>query len=211
MSLTLADSPALVINLDQKAALFQMRLDQYLAAHGRPVTLLPGQFLLRAGEVDPPFYFLQIGLLKATYLAADGKETIKSFLDEGSLVGSLRCASDRKPSPMGIVALEPSSLLRFSLPDLRERARSDLELANDLVERLLRIAAKKEQREEEFLMLSPFDRYIALQASNPSLLQRVTQNDIARYLGVTAVALSRMKGRTLRARREAPDAPPPPA
>lgn len=178
-----------------------MRLDQYLAAHGRPVALLPGQSLLRPGEAAPPFYFLQTGLLKATYLAADGKEAIKSFLDAGSLVGSLRAACDGAPSPLGVVALEPSSLLRFSLADLREQARADLELANELIERLLRVAAKKEQREQEFLMLSPFDRYIALRATNPSLLQRVTQNDIARYLGVTPVALSRMKGRAQRARR----------
>ncbi len=177
-----------------------MRLEHYIATHGSSVALQRGEHLLRPGQKAPPLYFLKAGLLKATYLAADGKEAIKSFLSEGSLVGSVRCAIEQAPCPIGVVALEPSSLLRIPLADLQGRARHDLELANDLIDRLLRVAARKEQREEEFLMLSPFDRYRALLASEPDLLQRVTQNDIARYLGVTPVALSRMKSRALRPR-----------
>lgn len=49
------------------------------------------------------------------------------------------------------------------------------------------------------LALSPEENYRQLLAESPDLAQRLTQNDIARYLGITPVALSRIRGRRRRA------------
>ncbi|MEM7216256.1 MAG: hypothetical protein AAF423_12000 [Pseudomonadota bacterium] len=54
---------------------------------------------------------------------------------------------------------------------------------------------KKEMREYELLCLSAEDRYRRLMKSTPDIFNLVTQNEIARYLGVTPVALSRIKKR----------------
>lgn len=177
-----------------------MRLDQYLARNGQPVSVNEGQFLLRQGEASAALHFLQSGLLKATYVTADGKESIKTFFADGAIVGSFQCAAENAPVPFSVVALEDSRLLRFALGHLRAAAKTDLELANELIERLLQIALRKEQRERAFLTMTPYERYCALREQDPRILERVAQYDIALYLGVTPVALSRMKGRALRAR-----------
>lgn len=78
---------------------------------------------------------------------------------------------------------------------LHERSREDHELANKMIELLLRFSMKKEWREYEFLCLSAEARYALLLEATPELINKVTQNDIARYLGITPVALSRIKKR----------------
>ena len=60
---------------------------------------------------------------------------------------------------------------------------------------LLAYGIKKETREFELLCLPAEERYRRLLDAAPSLFERVTQNDIARYLGVTPVGLSRIKKR----------------
>jgi CRP-like cAMP-binding protein len=43
--------------------------------------------------------------------------------------------------------------------------------------------------------MSPAARYAAFVAQRPGLAARVPQQDLARYLGITPVSLSRIRGR----------------
>jgi len=72
-------------------------------------------------------------------------------------------------------------------------AKNNLMTANSLIDLLLNFAMKKEQREYELLCLSAQQRYQNLLARVPNIYEMVTQNDMARYLGITPVALSRIK------------------
>lgn len=54
---------------------------------------------------------------------------------------------------------------------------------------------RKERREMELLTLSPEDRYIRFMHDNPELVAALRQSDIASYIRVTPVALSRIKSR----------------
>ena len=45
------------------------------------------------------------------------------------------------------------------------------------------------------LTLSPTERYRAFLRHSPGVAERVLQRDLARYLGVTPVSLSRLKAR----------------
>lgn len=64
-----------------------------------------------------------------------------------------------------------------------------------LNEFLLALAMKKEQREYEFLCLSAAERYLLFCQREAELVPRLSQLDIARYLGITPVALSRIRRR----------------
>jgi len=54
---------------------------------------------------------------------------------------------------------------------------------------------KKEQGEFEFLCMSAEERFCRIAEVSPTLLEKVTQNDLSRYLGITPVGLSRIKKR----------------
>jgi CRP-like cAMP-binding protein len=47
-----------------------------------------------------------------------------------------------------------------------------------------------------YLLNSPEERYLMLQKERPELLQRIPQHQIASFLGVTRVSLSRIRNRT---------------
>ena len=42
-----------------------------------------GEYLFKQGDLDKSVYVVKSGLLKAHYLTIDGKELIKSFIQEG--------------------------------------------------------------------------------------------------------------------------------
>ena len=71
-------------------------------------------------------------------------------------------------------------------------------MASAVIDFLLVFAMKKERREKEFLTESAETRYRMLVDQSPGLLDKVRQKDIARYLGITPVALSRIRARNLR-------------
>ena len=175
-----------------------MRLASFMESHGRAITLAAGTHLFRQGDPEPPCFLLQEGLLKAYYLTAEGKDFIKSFFMEGAVIGSLRSGFEAIPCPYSVVALEPCSLIALPLAELRRATTNDLELANELIDFLVTLAIKKERREHDFLILSPAENYRQLQRDMPRLVERITQNDTAKYLGITPVALSRIRRRRAR-------------
>jgi len=96
-----------------------------------------------------------------------------------------------------VICLADSTLRKIPLALLLEQSDKDLEMANDVINLLIKLALKKEKREFEFLCLDAESRYRQLVEASPELLEKVTQNDLARYLGITPVGLSRIKKRVL--------------
>ncbi len=176
-----------------------MTIDELLAEYGQPTDRQRGQHLFHQGDKDKSIYLVRSGLLKAYYLSDDGKEFIKSFLLPGDMIGSLKGIMGHGGCSFSLVCLEPAELTCIDYDILYAHSRKDLNLANSMVDFLLSFAMKKETREFEFLCLSPEERYQLLLEKTPDLFDRVTQNDIARYLGVTPVGLSRIKKRVERA------------
>lgn len=173
-----------------------MRLQQLLKTAGKRCQKDKGMYVFRQGEADRSLYFVESGLLKAYYTSAEGKVFIKSFILENDIISSLAASHSEGDCTFSLICLEPSTLIEIPFAVIREHSANDLEIANELVEVLLNFAMKKERREYEFLCLSAEQQFLRLVETTPTLLDKVTQNDIAAYLGVTPVGLSRIKKRT---------------
>jgi len=183
-----------------------MTFEEQVAQIGRRITKERGAHLFRQGESDRTIYIVKTGLLKAYYLSDDGRESVKSFLLAGDKIGSLKGFMSETGCSFSVVCLEPSELIGVSFDALYARSRDNQAMANEIVDFLLAFGMKKETREYELLCLSAEDRFKRLLEAAPSLLERVTQNDIARYLGVTPVGLSRIKTRLEKANTRRPAA-----
>ena len=151
-------------------------------------------FVFKQGDSDRYIYIITQGVLKGHYQAKDGKEYIKSFLFAGDSIASLQAIHGGNCS-FSLMCLEDVELLKIPYQKVREYAESNLNTANAIIELLMAFAIKKEQREYELLCLDAEQRYQNLLARNADITQHVTQNDIARYLGITPVALSRIKNK----------------
>ena len=118
------------------------------------------------------------------------------------MIGSLTAAYGDERCSFSLLCLEPCHLAKLSFDEIFAAARKDIAIASVVIDLLVGLAMKKERREMEFLTLSAADRYALFTTRTPELEGRVTQKDIARYLGITPVALSRIRGRKEKSRIE---------
>jgi len=172
-----------------------MDFENYLKEKGELLSFAAGEHIFRQGDSDGALYMVREGTLKAYYLTEGGREQVKSFLMPGNVIGSLTAAYASEPNTFSLVCLAESTLIRFSFADMRALARENAAIAERMIDLLLSLAMKKERREYEFLCLSAEERYRLLLERSPGLVGKVTQQDIALYLGITPVALSRIKKR----------------
>tara|TARA_R110000744_G_scaffold205272_3_gene323986 strand:- start:85 stop:630 length:546 start_codon:yes stop_codon:yes gene_type:complete len=172
-----------------------MNFYELLQREGIAIEKQSGEHLFRQGETDTSLYLINSGLLKAYYLSDDGKESIKSFLSNKDIIGSLTSAHAGGLCSFSLLCLELTTVTKIPFDVIREYSRRDVNIANEMLDVLLQFSMKKEKREYEFLCLSAEERFSLVIKSRPNILNNITQNDLARYLGVTPVGLSRIKKR----------------
>ncbi len=166
---------------------------ELLSSHTQLVSLEKQDVLLRAGHASKTFWFIAQGLVRNYYTTKEGKEFNKSFILAPGFCGAMSEILQDLPSRFSISALEPSTALAISIDGFR-RASADSHglqrLARLMAEQL---ALKKELREAELLLDDATTRYRHFVKANPQLIHRLPAYHIASYLGITEVALSRIK------------------
>ncbi len=165
------------------------------------VELEKGAFFSRPGAAADRFGVVLRGLVRHYYLDAKGRESVKAFRGPRELTGPHAELIQHRASRTFIQALADTALLVFRYDDFERAADRDLALQR-LVRRFVeREFVAKEQREFEFLQLSAEERYRRLCAEHPERVALVPQYQLASYIGITPVALSRIRARAGRARR----------
>ncbi|MBZ4396500.1 Crp/Fnr family transcriptional regulator [Myxococcus sp. AS-1-15] len=150
---------------------------------------------LRPGDPADRFAVVLQGVFRLVRVSARGGESVKAFRAEGELLGAYAEMLQRQPSMTSIEALEPARVLVFRTRDfqaLEEGHTCWVRVARRVAERHFLL---KERREQEFLELSAEERLDTFWAEHPHLRGRVPQRDVAAYLGITEVALSRIMSR----------------
>ena len=168
---------------------------EMLQAFGCVRQVMKGSFLLRQYEKNQQLFFIERGLIKAFYETKDGKEFIKSFIAEGGFIACMQAVVAGSANAFSVLALEDCVVLEVPTSAFTGPLANDPVIMQKLNQALLQLAMKKERREYEFLCLPPEQRYLAFCEREPGLMARLTQQDIARYLGITPVALSRIRKR----------------
>jgi CRP-like cAMP-binding protein len=139
------------------------------------------------------FFFIVQGLVRFFYLTEDGKEFNKHFAMENRYAGSFHSFVLNEPCGFSIQAMEKTRTLVLPyqlLSELYERHACWERMGRTNAERLALI---KEAREKELLLDSLEVRYRRVLQEFPGLVDRISQYHIASYLGVTPVALSRVR------------------
>ena len=190
-------SPAAVRLADALRAQADLPDDELakLLALFRPASLRRGDHLLRAGETPRSLAFVQSGLLRLYYLDDEGREFTKSFCAEGELVAAYSALLIGQPSRLFIEALENAQLLVADYAAYTALASGHPCWALVNQRRAEALFIKKEQREAALLLDDAETRYRQFLAEHPGLEERVRQHHIASYLGITPVALSRIRAR----------------
>jgi CRP-like cAMP-binding protein len=150
-------------------------------------------FLLREGEVCKFEGFVTKGLFRVYHIDQKGLEQILYFAIENWWITDIDSFTNETPSQLFIEALEDSEVLVISKKD-KEFAYSNL----PKIEKLFRVMTQKthvalQRRMIDNLSKTAESRYLEFADKNPQLMQRLSNIQVAAYLGITNVFLSNIR------------------
>ena len=150
-------------------------------------------FLLREGEVCQFEGFVTKGLFRVYHIDQNGFEQILYFAVENWWVTDIDSFTNERPSQLIIEALEDSEVLIISKKD-KEFAYENL----PEIEKLFRVMTQKthvalQRRMIDNLSKTAEQRYIEFSEKYPQLMTRLSNIQIAAYLGITNVFLSNIR------------------
>ncbi len=149
-------------------------------------------YLMQAGEITKYEYFITKGCLKVYTLDVDGSPHISMFAVEDYWTGDLASFMTKEPSRYFIKATEDSELLGIS------RTNYDL-LFQEIpkFEKFYRILYQRSlisyiRRSNHGISLTAEERYIQFKKKYPKIVNRITQKDLAGYIGITPEFMSKI-------------------
>jgi CRP-like cAMP-binding protein len=172
-----------------------LRQHERLRSHLRERIVRAGEQVINQGDVCTDIFVLRSGLVKIYYVTREGKEWVKSFIMDRGVFGSRIAQMAGEGSAFAVVSVEDSTLLTLPYSVFLEASLRDATLMEMVFRFNEWLGLKKERREYDLLCRSAEDRYRTFVTREAQLAGRLTQVDIARYLGITPIALSRIKRR----------------
>jgi CRP-like cAMP-binding protein len=188
---------------DSNAESTQLRV---LLGQVKTMRISKGQVLQHCGDDQKHAYFVRQGLLRSFATDEKGKEHIYMFAPEGWIISDVLSTAMQQPAVLTIDALEDSEIDMIRADIFEELVNthmgSHIDFARLELQRLLRRIAVLQKRVLLLLSASATERYHEFIATYPNLQQRLSQRQIASYLGITPEALSRLRVEILKSERK---------
>lgn len=166
------------------------RMDQ-MAAMAQEAVFPKQGAILNIGEPQPYLYLILQGMARSYYIDEKGNDITKLFMRENEFL--LGEALFMEESVEVFEAVEPLTCLRFPAKEFKDVLLSDPILERIYIGMLERTIRYKMQREYAFQCLDATQRYLEFQKAYPGIEERLPQNLIASYLGITKESLSRIR------------------
>jgi CRP-like cAMP-binding protein len=154
--------------------------------------LKKGDHFIHVGDQVEKFGFIAKGLVRFYVNTSEGNEYNQSFKKENEIIAAYFPMLTKKPSPMGVEALEDTILYEIMYNDFEHFYEEDttwLILGRKFIELNLIIKA---ERELELLTLDGKSRYQKYLQEKSDLLDRVPQYHLALHFGMNPSAFNRM-------------------
>tara|TARA_R110002096_G_C14638936_1_gene725405 strand:- start:3295 stop:3759 length:465 start_codon:yes stop_codon:yes gene_type:complete len=147
---------------------------------------------MQAGDITSYEYFITKGCLKVYTLDDDGTPHISMFAVEDYWTGDMASFMTKEPTHYFIKATEDSELLGIS--------RANYELLFQEIpkfERFYRMLYQKSlisyiRRSNHGISLTAEERYVEFKKKSPNIVNRITQKDLAGYIGITPEFMSKI-------------------
>lgn len=156
-------------------------------------TLGKKEVVLSQGGTCKKIYFVDEGSLRAYNINEDGKESTIMFAVNDWWITDMDSFINQRPSSLTIATLEDSTILELDYNSLQ-----DLFVKLPKFERFFRILfqnayIREQRRALHNISMSTEKRYHLFVDKYPAIVEKVTQKQIASYLGVTPEFLSAIK------------------
>ncbi|KQM76297.1 hypothetical protein ASE74_19805 [Pedobacter sp. Leaf216] len=151
-----------------------------------------GEAILVQGATCRYLYYINSGLVKTGFESSD-RTFIMRFFAEGEMFTVLDSYLSQKPSTYEVVALEDTVITRILRTEM-DKLCTRFHAMETFFRKLVSMASvNMMSRIGEILEEQASARYENFLKENPELLQRISLGDLASYLGITQVSLSRIR------------------
>lgn len=156
-------------------------------------TFKKGHQLVKPGQVSQYLYFVKSGMGKVYYLKEE-KELIDWFSDEGNLLTSVTSFLTHQPSRHFVQLMEDSVLIGISYRDLEELFSKHHDLERLGRQLCIMALVQLQDRVNAMQFQTAKERYDHFLVQFPNCINRISLGELASYLGMTQVTLSRIRG-----------------
>lgn len=166
-------------------------ISDYCREHGRLCRYSKGKPIVQQGAVGKYFGVVESGYFKYTTITTDGNEAVVGFAFEGECVCDFNNSFRNLPSEVSVVAGCETTVRQVNFTAVKGIIENSLiGLHGTITDALFR---EIYYRYLELYRKSPTERYIELLNHHPDIFEIVTMKEIASYLLVTPIYLSRIR------------------
>ncbi|MEL6483826.1 MAG: Crp/Fnr family transcriptional regulator [Bacteroidota bacterium] len=151
--------------------------------------------VLVQGKPCNTFCFVEIGSLRAYHTNVDGKESTVMFAVEDWWITDMGAFMNQSPAQLSLEALEDSKLFILDREAFDTLVRELPQLESYFRILFQRAYIREQQRMLDAISISLEERYLRFLNKYPKIVAKVTQKQIASYLGVTPEFLSMVKNK----------------
>jgi len=152
-----------------------------------------GTLLLREGDVENNFHYIQTGCVRTYYVNQAGNLKTRHIAFENSFIASLSSFIAGKPSFEYVEAIEKSELLsieRSHFFQLLDHVAGWKDFYISVLEKGYRF---QNEKIESYVTLTAQERYNKLMIDSPHFIKRLPNTIVASYLDISPETLSRIK------------------
>jgi CRP/FNR family cyclic AMP-dependent transcriptional regulator len=167
-----------------------------LAALGRVRSYPKQTLIIHEGDVADTVFIVLAGRVRVFSSAEDGRDVILDVLGSGEIVGEM--ALDGSPRSASIMTMETTTVAVIDAATLRERLKSDLDLAMLLVTELLGRLRKTSQVVKRLALGDVYERLSVvlneelLRSPTARSIEGLTQQDLADRIGASRDMVNRI-------------------
>ncbi|WP_347926123.1 Crp/Fnr family transcriptional regulator [Pontimicrobium sp. SW4] len=156
--------------------------------------LKKNEVIVKEGEIaSTNVYMLISGIMRAYINSESGKQHNKKIFAPRSFVGSLTAIITNKPSKLTYEALTECKVIEVDFETFLKLSKIDIKFSNLYNSILERIFIEYERRNLELMTLNATERYKNLRKSISNIDDLIPQFQIASFLNITPVQLSRIR------------------
>lgn len=153
-----------------------------------------GELITKEGQVCKQLFFINFGLVKQYYYH-DDRLFVLRFFSENNIFTTLDSFLKQTEADFMTIALEDTNVTYIDYEDVQELAKNHHSFETFLRNLFSFAALTLLNRIKEMFNKDALGLYEAFTLNNSHLLQRITLGDIASYIGISQVTLSRIRAK----------------
>lgn len=155
------------------------------------------EILIREGEYQSKFFFLASGIARAYVVSDNGKEFTRLLYKGPTEIAAIRALTTNEVSFANVDCLTKCEVFFGDFNEFMNLTKKNIDISNIYARMLEKSLLRLEDRVHE-LSLTAIEKYKLLQKQIPEIDNLIPQYQIASYLNITNVQLSRIRSKMLK-------------